>query len=616
MMRALGMRKMRIADRDANFWRDGELYDRRRAETERKALYNKRRTKRHDAQYHRAWRRSKAATENHVAVMDMETDPFDAEGGGDIYPFLVVLYSDQFEPIIIWDENWRGLCSRLISVVENLPGKYTIYAHNGGRFDYLFLLHELRGQVMFKGRALMSARIGKHEIRDSFHILPEKLQSINGKDDISYNLMEKRNRRKEVNKKKIIDYCIADCRYLFESVMAFRERFGAPLTIGQAAIRELKKSYDIQNLDNQTDLFLRTWFYGGRVDCYRYGIIPGDFRLYDVNSMYPFVMASRSHPIGREIFINNRIRDGFTAFITLRCKNRGALVARGDNGNLTTGIREGIFNCTIWEYETACRNNLITDCEIIRTVEFAKWSNFGGFVDPIYARRKHNKELLDAAIRSNNLADAKNLRFAVLFDKLLLNNAYGKLAQNPRRFKDHLILATGDEPPTCEWGFHPEIEADDYAIWSKPNPEFRFNNVGTAASITGAARAVLLDSLCRAKNPLYCDTDSIICESLPDNVACDAFQLGAWDCETPIITFVGNGKKLYAYEKPDHSKVVRAKGINNTSWEDMIKLANGGSVSKTLIAPTIGKDGSQQYITRVLRQTGVPSWDNLAFGGN
>jgi hypothetical protein len=543
-----------------------------------------------------------------VAVLDTETNPFDAATEAKVYPFLAVLYFGDREPIIIWDNDWRQLVDKLVIAIRNLPGRYIIYAHNGGRFDYMFLVHHLRGEVIFKGRGLMSAKIGRHQLRDSFHILPEKLKNVGGKDDIDYALMLPAARNKPNNRRLIIDYCLADCRYLYDAVMAFRKRFGGPLTIGQAAIRELRRVYKrCENLDDETDHYLRSYFFGGRVECLRYGMVRGNFNLFDVNSMYPFVMSRRLHPIGREVYINDKIREGRTAFITLRCRNNGALVARAFDGSLTTSVREGIFNTTIYEYETAIRHNLISDIEIISTVEFRYFSDFSKFVDPIYAERQERKRELDDAIRVSDDARIKTLRYDVLFAKLLLNNAYGKFAQNPRRFRNYLITEPDWMPPV-EWGEFPEVSENGYSIWSKPNPEFRFNNVGTAASITGAARAYLMDTMATARDILYCDTDSLICTDLGGNSFCDPYELGAWDREARISTFIGNGKKLYAYETmPDAKRVIKAKGCNAVTWQDMIDVSNGQEIAKIMAGPTLYKDGTQEYITRRIKQTGVYS---------
>src|ERR1700681_2454731 len=48
--------------------------------------------------------RKRAARKRCIAILDMETDPFNAELKSDVKPFLCVLYSDEFEPIVIWEE--------------------------------------------------------------------------------------------------------------------------------------------------------------------------------------------------------------------------------------------------------------------------------------------------------------------------------------------------------------------------------------------------------------------------------------------------------------------------------------------------------------------------------
>lgn len=568
--------------------------------------------KEHRREHMRGVRKSNTAA-TRIAVLDLETDPFDPDSKRPVFPFLAILYyGDDRAPTIMWDEDWRSLVKAVKDVIENLSEHYIIYAHNGGRFDFMFFIHELRGQVMFKGRSLMSARIGNHELRDSFHILPEKLQSIAGKDKINYADMRKEKRNKPKIRQAIIDYCLADCRYLYGAVSAFRERYGSTLTIGQTALRELRKYYNVENLDGGTDLFFRQWFYGGRVECFRYGLHTGSFSLFDVNSMYPAVMSKSLHPIGREFFINDRIREGQTAFIHLRCRNDNALVNRGPAGELTTSIARGEFYTTIHEFEMAWRLGLIRDIEIIRTVEFKKFSTFTDFVEPIYNARQSLKRALD---KETSPLSIKQLKFDILFAKLLLNNAYGKFAQNPRRFKDHMIVDPAEIPEG--WGELPETEGDGYNIWARPSSEFRYNNVATAASITGAARAELLGALHGAQDKLYCDTDSIICRNLGDNIHIDKFELGAWDCEAKMNIFIGNGKKLYAYrdqevieckcgtDEPCKMHIIKAKGVNGVTWQDMVNIANGQAVEKPILAPTIGRDGRQQYITRLLRQTGV-----------
>jgi hypothetical protein len=537
-----------------------------------------------------------------IAILDMETDPFDNVNETPVYPFLAVLYTKECPPIIIWDENYDSLTRRVRDAILDLPGRYIIYAHNGGRFDYLLLLRELRGEVMFKGRSLMSAKIGPHELRDSFHIIPESLKNANRKMEMDYSCFTKS--RRNVHRDAIITYCIDDCESLYEIVSVFHEKFGTPLTIGQAAMSELRKHYKFERMPELADDYLRQWFFGGRVECLKTGIIQAPLNLYDVNSMYPHVMATYQHPVSSSFDIGRRLR-GDTIFITLHCKNRGALVCRADDGSLTTQCTEGVFNTTIWEYEVARKHGLISDVEIIRTLQFPQLTDFSKFILPLYTLRQSAKEALQTA----DPFTARNLTRDILFYKLLMNNAYGKFAQNPRRFKQHFITEPMTRPDdnAFEWGDLPDIETDGYWIWSQPTPEHRYNNVATAASITGAARAVLLDALASCDNPVYCDTDSIICSRLDDRQHIDKLALGAWDIEASMHTFIGNGKKLYAYKRcdrePPKDVVVKAKGVAGVTWDEMMQVAAGQTIVKKMSGPTIGADGSQHYLARELRAT-------------
>lgn len=560
--------------------------------------------------YRRVTRKNKPAVK--IAVLDMETDPFDNANNQAVHPFCSVLYSEHFNTVVIWDEDWIKHMERLRDVIMSLPDRFIIYAHNGGRFDYLLLLRELRGQVLFKGRSLMSAKIGAHELRDSFHIIPESLKNANRKTEIDYSWFTKS--RRSSHRDAIISYCIDDCKSLYELVSTFKDRYGTPITIGQAAMAKLKESYQFERLSQGSDAFFRNWFFGGRVECIKPGVIYDNFSLYDVNSMYPFVMATYPHPVSSEFMVDNKIRRD-TVFLTIRCRNNGALVGRADDGSLTTQIKHGIFNTTIWEYDVALRHNLIRDVEVLRTVQFTRYTDFKDFILPLYSERQTAKEAMQFAERAGDISRARALARDVLFLKLLMNNAYGKFAQNPRRFKTHFITNPCERPPddissnpnVVAYGDLPDIETDAYWIWCKPSPDFRYNNVATAASITGAARSVLLDALATSVEPIYCDTDSIICRSLADTQHIDALALGSWDVEAKLDAYIGNGKKLYAYRCPDKvppkHHIIKAKGVNGVTWDEMLAIADGQTIIKPMKAPTIGKDGSQIYMKRSLRRT-------------
>lgn len=580
-------------------------------------------------------RRTKAAQikADNIAILDFETDPFDDAKEVKIRPFLAVLYSHKFDTIVIWEEEPERFYDKLLQALSRLPGRFTIYAHNGGRFDYLFMVHRLRGAVNFKGRGIMSARIGEHEIRDSFHIIPERLANWQ-KDAFDYQKLKQENR--DASKEEIIQYCIHDCKYLLDIVSKFIDGFGMKLTIGQAAMHELRKEYDVPKFSEGWDNIIRQWFFGGRVECLRgRGEFVGPYKYYDVNSLYPYVMSAFQHPIG-DFPGSYSLRYGppneHTVFINLTCRNRGGLIGRNVDGETTARIPSGEFFTTIWEHDVALRFGLISEIKYGYCVDCTARSNFSRFVIPLYENRLATKSELDRMKKAGLEGSAAfmDMKKDDIFYKLLLNNAYGKFAINPRRFCENYLTDPDQEPPP-EWfksidKIQPEekrnefrqpvFESHRYWIWQKPNPGFRFNNVGVAASVTGAARAVLLEALQLATDPIYCDTDSIICRDLA-GVPISKTALGSWDLEDTFTRVIVNGKKLYTtwHETPKRRTAdqladglkseytVKSKGTSRITWEEMDCLRHGAQFLFRNRAPTLDRYGRQYYVKRTIRAT-------------
>lgn len=574
------------------------------------------------------------ARKRNIAVLDFETDPFDNQSREKIFPFAACLYSDQFDPVIVWEENFERFVCKVIETIKALPEKFTIYAHNGGKFDFLFLVSKLRGEVSFKGRGIMAAKIGEHELRDSFHIIPEKLAAYQ-KDVFDYSCLKKGVRHK--HNATIIEYMKNDCVYLFDIVKTFVNTFGLKLSIGQAAISRIREDYTVKNFSKHWDKLVRQYYYGGRVECLKgAGLFEGPWKYIDVNSLYPFVMANYSHPIGD--FHDYEIRQGppsdNTVFVRLWCKNRGALIGRHpETGETTANIPYGEFRTTIWEYETALRHRLISDVSVVDSLDCPVRSDFSKFVLPLYENRLSTKAELSRLKKlgmegSSTFLDVKK---DDIFYKLLLNNGYGKFAQDPSRYKKYYITDPGELPPDEWWGsiyemeddervkyLQPRFESDAYWVWVKPDPGFRYRNVGTAASITGAARAVLLDALQWARNPIYCDTDSIICRNYSDRLSIDKVALGAWDLEDEFKRVIICGKKLYGvwHSEPKRRSAdelarglvpeytIKSKGSSGLSWSDLQDRILCGEPVKTVNrAPTLNRYGAQNYIERQIQLT-------------
>lgn len=581
-----------------------------------------------------------------LAVLDFETDPFNEDSPEPVFPFCCEIYSDQFAPVVIWDDDYETLIEKVLISIESLPDSYTIYAHNGGKFDYMYFIHKLRGVVKFKGRAIMSARIGDHELRDSLHILPEKLSSWK-KDKFDYQKM--RRERRYIHKEEILKYLHSDCVYLFDFVKRFTQEFGLKISIGQAAFAELKKHYKITPIKEKMDTALREYFLGGRVECIA-GLGHFDslkyqkpYRLFDVNSMYPWAMAHRKHPISSEYVWHRGSQNENTCFLDLSCKSYGAFFIRGEGGELSAPDEvDGRFKTTIWEYETALRLGLIENVQIHWCIDNLQRSDFAKFILPMYKRREETKQIMKR-LKIEGKEDSieyEEIKKENIFLKYLLNNSYGKTAQNPRKYKEYCITDHGCRPEAKWFDFMKDASDDirhefglpiercsSHDIWARPNPGTRYNNVGTAASITGAARALLLEAKAAAIDPVYCDTDSLFCRDIP-GFKLDPVELGAWDIEETFDEIIIVGKKTYVckvsgYDDGHEKRLkVRSKGVdlrirpksfeptsdewriaNQATWQRYVDALDGKIISVMNAAPTFNKIGQQHFMTRRIRAT-------------
>jgi len=262
---------------------------------------------------------------------------------------------------------------------------------------------------------------------------------------------------------------------------------------------------------------------------------------------------------------------------------------------LTTRVPHGHFFTTIHEYRTALELGLISDITLHRTIDFHEHSNFADFVLPRYNERAILKDLL-----AEN-PDDKTLQRKSLFIKLILNNAYGRWAINPRNFKDMELCLPDDAPTQSDMTRH--LINPEYTIWARPAIRQRFGNVATAASITGGTRATLMRGIHNAVKPIYCDTDSLICLEL-NNTELHPSKLGAWSLEAEYDEVHIAAKKTYAAKNTTSGVTkVRAKGTNSLTFEDIAEIVDGKVLSKWLNSPAFKADGTQRYIKRTVRAT-------------
>lgn len=528
-------------------------------------------------------------TKKRICVADTETDPF--EYGCRIAPFTLGFYDGE-----CYYDFWGDDCvEQFFEFLASYDEELLIYCHYGGGLDFLFFLQhvdEIISPTIIHGK-IASIYLKGQEFRDSFRIIPTSLASYQ-KDEIDYQKFVKSEREK--HKKEILSYQKSDCLYLYDLVFNYQNTFGDSLTIGGTAIRLLSEFTKWDKLTPTQDKLIRSYYYGGRCQCFKSGLLYGDFKVYDVNSMYPNVMKRFLHPVSNNFWNGKRILKN-TAFVCFEGYNYGALPIRSDDNSLNFTTEYGVFFVSVHEFIAGEETGTIKCERVIKTVNFDTFKNFEEFVDHYYGLRLVAKANLDKIFE--------------LFYKLLLNNAYGKFAQDPSEYKEY-CFTLGERPAKGAlwslanpdgWRIETTWEIGDHMcyVWARPEPSVHgYKNVAVAASITGAARSDLLRGLSLAVDPVYCDTDSIICQGFSGNI--DPKTLGGWKHEASGNKIAIGGKKMYALFDGEVCVKKASKG-GKLRPDQIIEVAIGNVVEYPNPVPKFKLNGDQVYTTRHMRNT-------------
>lgn len=139
-----------------------------------------------------------------------------------------------------------------------------------------------------------------------------------------------------------------------------------------------------------------------------------------------------------------------------------------------------------------------------------------------------------------------------------------------------------------------------------------FFNTATGASVTGFARAHLLDAMhtVGSEKVIYCDTDSLVLH--PCNISGLALgpELGQWELEGEASIGHFAGKKLYAMKLKELAKdgkpkfKIASKG-SKLNFEQMERVVKGETVEWENEAPTFSIANGVNFVKRNIRSTAV-----------
>jgi hypothetical protein len=486
-------------------------------------------------------------TRKKFLVCDVESKSDDSQEAGFTRPFMVgvfggsnyVPFRDQNRGKHHWSEGyWReGGCVDLAmrAMLSNRYRGYHVYAHNAGRFDYLFFLPWLMTigrelgfsfsvmpvassiQVLdvWRGDNTKESRI---RFLDSFKLIPTGLDKaaksfgLAGKKAHDLNLPEDHEDWPVYNGQDCTElYGVLDkFHHYVENVLGGEVGITAPAT----SVKLYRRKYLTQKLPRSMDThdFVRSSYCGGRVEPYhRRG---ENLRYYDFNSSYPFAMLS-DMPAGRATWWEGRppkkLLDqiGFVeAEVVVPDMKIPPLPVKVDRATRDrTGLPEGklIFPTGrlkgVWEYDEL-KTAVEFGAEIVswkRSVWYERVQMFKEFVLDLYKYRDKSSSSYD-----EGLAEVV---------KIMLNSAYGKFGMNTRRRKIYLW-----DDPELPANATPASGHPDSTVWyAEEEVDAAYIMPQVAARVTALARVHLFRGMQRALakggEVYYCDTDSIITDA-------------------------------------------------------------------------------------------------------
>lgn len=531
------------------------------------------------------------------AVIDAETDPF--KYGRTPKPFCWGFFDGE-----TYISFWGVDCTaQLIQYLQD-ESDLIIYAHNGGKFDFFYLLKWLDAEIsIINGRIAKASMNEKSiELRDSYLILPLPL-SAHEKDSIDYNKMEKEVR--ELHKAEILRYLQKDCTSLYEWVKNFRDQFGGGLTLAGSAFKQLKKTdYPYEPTSLSFDETFRPFYSGGRVQCFDVGAFYGDYKYVDIHSAYPYAMTHK-HIVGSSYRETLRIPDRENGSYFVKCDaiSKGALPFK--SGGKTYYPDDNIvrtYYCTGWEILAALRTDTLKIKKVHRCYLPTFTADFTEYVNKFFKMKQDAEENRDACLLKNDLIGFRYFDSIRTFAKLMLNSCYGKFGQDGRNFEAFELLEYGDVPEPyldkngklCFWSSYSEA-ANMMSIFNRPDPVERFYNVATAASITGFVRAYLWENITKSEEPLYCDTDSIICRDFGGVISP---ALGDWGLEANLKEAYIAQRKMYACLTDKGKHKIASKGVRLTYDQIKEGVLTGKNVEFTKNAPAFSLKFGARFTKR------------------
>lgn len=495
-----------------------------------------------------------------------------------------------------------------------------VYAHNGGKFDYHYIKDYINQdeRIMVIAGRLAKFRIGEAEFRDSLSIFSQTRLADFSKEEIDYRIFEPEERDKPANRKKISSYLKSDCVNLYNLMQGFIETYGVQFTQAGAAMSYWSKMSGVAKPRSTPEFYneYRSFYYGGRVQCFERGHRRERAHMVDVNSAYPRAMCEE-HPYSVTPIVDAKLPKPDKigpCMIELKAVAKGCFPLRLETGELLFPEDEKTtrtYFITGWEYLAALETNTVQVKKIVKVHHFPETVNFREYIDHFYKLRLKAKEAGDKAHD--------------IFGKIFMNGTYGKFCANPAKYREYVLASDDRFDEWLEQGYIKSLDWGVHNLMTRELPEDkqRYYNIATGASITGWERANLWKGIQKCGGVIYGDTDSILARDvakLPQGKS-----LGEWKLEFTADEWAVAGKKLYACHKtkPFHKELKHGDPEWSAEWKvaskgvrldpkQVIGLARGERITYENPVPNYSVTrGVIDFIRREVRDT----YKNVAIVG-
>lgn len=475
----------------------------------------------------------------------------------------------------------------LISDGENKK----IYAHFGGKFDFLFLLNYLLfnpdwtvSSMIPRGSGILcfDAEIvtgNGEKVKLSFHdssaMMPFGLKSLTQNFKVE-SLKTDWNHQYTTpfTTAPLIYYCKHDCLGLHQVIEKYHtwpiiKRAGSASTIAGQAMRVLRTmmTEEVWSLNPRVDAFVRQAYFGGRTEIFKPLFTgPGTLKCADVNSLYPTVMREppkvgeipQSYPIKFKKYTYEYDPTAMGFFpAEVRVPDDMYVPPLGVAWNVDghkkfifpTGTFQGVWSTLDLEYARSL------GVEILWTGKGAIFESgenyFKKYVDELYRIR----ETSERESVSNVLA------------KLLLNSCYGRFGLRTER--ENLEIDEGQlglKEGIAQEGFILEQEGKQIRLMPSPKTLETFNNVAVSAWVTSASRVFMHRYYMKLLETLYyTDTDSLFTtEHFEDQKGLGGLKL-EYECQSACFLL----PKTYIVDGiPKKGKKITMKGFDRKKTKD------------------------------------------------